>query len=197
MRIAQRSRTRPCGGISRGEALAAQQSPHTRPAPAIALAPDPGPDPEPRPRRSNASTTESQWDYRFLSIRAWLAWADISESLGNLTGAAHWRAYAASGAAFVRAQLGDATWTAPGVLGVHAAAEALNTPGFASAAEAAALVANQLNNQATICSQSNFNSYWILQGLGNGGALDRAVAKVRCTAAGAAPLSSAQRAFGR
>ena len=131
---------------------------------------------------SNASTTESQWDYRFLSIRAFLAWADILESaLGNATGAAHFRAYAASGAAFVRAQLGDATWTAPGVLGVHAAAEALNTPGFATPAEAAALAAHQLNDQGTICSQSNFNSYWILQGLGNAGALDKAVFKVdRC-----------------
>ena len=130
---------------------------------------------------SNASTTESQWDYRFLSMRAFLAYADIVESLGNATGAAHWRAYAASGAAFARAQLGAATWTAPGALGVHAAAEALNLPGFASAAEAAALVANQLGDQATICSQSNFNSYWVLQGLGNGGVLDRAVAMVhRC-----------------
>ena len=114
-------------------------------------------------------------------IRAYLAFADILESsLGNASGAAHFRAYAAAGAAFVRAQLG-ATWFAPGVLGVHAAAEALNTPGFASADEAAALVASTLNNQATICSQSNFNSYWILQGLGNGGVLDRAVAMIeRC-----------------
>jgi hypothetical protein len=131
---------------------------------------------------SNASTTESQWDYRFLSIRAFLGWADVLDSArSNATGAAHFRAYALSGAAFVRAQLGDAAWFAPGVLGVHAAAEALNTPGFASAAEAAALVATTLNNQATICSQSNFNSYWVLQGLGNGGVLDRGVAMIeRC-----------------
>ena len=46
---------------------------------------------------SNASTTESQWDYRFLSIRAFLGWADVLDSaLGNATGAAHFRAYAAS-----------------------------------------------------------------------------------------------------
>jgi alpha-L-rhamnosidase len=129
---------------------------------------------------SNASTTESQWDYRFLSMRAFLAWADVlEEALGNATGAALFRGYAATGAAFVRAQLGG--WTAPGVLGVHAAAEALNAPGFASPAEAAAVLANQLNDQGTICSQSNFNSYFILQGLGNAGALDKAVFKVeRC-----------------
>ena len=132
---------------------------------------------------SNASTVESQWDYRFLSIRAFLAWGDVNDAADNETAAAHWRSYAASGAAFVKAQLtaDGGAWTDAGKLGVHAAAEALNTFNFSSPSEAAVLLGAQLNDQGTICSQSRFNDYWILQGLGNGGALDKAVFKVqRC-----------------
>lgn len=113
-------------------------------------------------------------------LRAFLEYADTVEALGNVSGAEHWRAYATAGGAFVRSALGGgSTWTVPGVLGVHAAAEALNVPGFASPAEVTTVLAQTLDNLATICSASNFNSYFILQGLGTAGALDKAADKLR------------------
>jgi hypothetical protein len=71
------------------------------------------------------------------------------------------RSYAASGATAIRAALGP-NWTL--ALGVHAASEALNAPGFASPAEAAAILSTQLDDAVQVCSLSNFNQYWILQG---------------------------------
>ena len=61
-----------------------------------------------------------------------------------------------------------------GTLGVHSASMLLNVAGLASPAQASALIAAYLNDSTSICSWSPFNSYWILQGLGNAGALDRA-----------------------
>jgi alpha-L-rhamnosidase len=128
---------------------------------------------------SNASVTESQWDYRFLVLRAWLLWADVNVLLGNQTVADYWISSAKNASLFVRAQLGD--FTAKGVLGVHAAAEALAAPGFASEAEQQTLLSQQLNDASSICSLSNFNSYFILLGLGHAGALDKATAMIeRC-----------------
>lgn len=126
----------------------------------------------------NASTRESQWDFRFLALRAWSDWAGVMDSIGNATAAAHWRAYASAGASAIRAQLGP-EWTSS--LGVHAAAEALNAPGFATPAEVATVLGGQLNDVVRVCSLSNFNQYWLLQALGNGGAMDKAVASIhRC-----------------
>ena len=61
-----------------------------------------------------------------------------------------------------------------GTLGVHSASMLLNVAGLASRSEAATLISAYLNDSTSICSWSPFNSYWILQGLGNAGALDRA-----------------------
>lgn len=128
---------------------------------------------------SNASVTESQWLYRFLVLRAWLSWADISKAIGNQTSADYWTSIAANASTFIRTQLGD--WTAQGRLGVHSAAEALATPGFANETEQQLLLNNQLNDITSICSLSNFNSYFILNGLGRVGALDKATAMIeRC-----------------
>ena len=61
------------------------------------------------------------------------------------------------------------------VLGVHSASMMLNDDAIVvSPDEQAALVAAYLNDATSICSWSPFNSFWILQGLGNAGLLDRA-----------------------
>ncbi len=74
--------------------------------------------------------------------------------------------YAAAGAATIRSTLGP-NWSA--ALGVHAAAESLNAPGFATPAEVTEILASQLNDIVQICSLSNFNQYWLLQGTSKGG----------------------------
>ena len=61
-----------------------------------------------------------------------------------------------------------------GSLGVHSSSMILNAVGLATSDEAAALIATYLNDATSICSWSPFNSFWILQGLGNAGSLDRA-----------------------
>lgn len=127
----------------------------------------------------NATTTEAEYDYRFLVLRAWGAWAATMSAAGNATGSAHYGGYVAEKGAWLRAALGGDAW--PRALGTHAAAEALNAPGFATPAEAGAILGAQLNDAVRVCSLSNFNQYWILQALGNGGAMDKAVASVhRC-----------------
>jgi alpha-L-rhamnosidase len=128
---------------------------------------------------SNASVTESQWLYRFLVLRAWSLWADVNVALGNQTAANFWTDTSANASNFIRLQLGN--WTTPGILGVHAAAEALAAPGFANDDEQQFLLNNQLNDATSICSLSNFNSYFVLGALGHGGALDKAASVVeRC-----------------
>ena len=128
---------------------------------------------------SNASVTESQWLYRFLVLRAWISWIDINIFLGNQTAVDYYSALASNASAFIRTQLGD--WTIPGRLGVHAVAEALSVPGFANDTEQRSILNYQLNDATSICSLSNFNSYFILLGLGHVGALDKATAVVeRC-----------------
>ena len=67
---------------------------------------------------------------------------------------------------------GDAAW--PDALGVHSAANAINAGAPRTADETAHLVARYLNDSASVCSWSPFNSYWILQALGNAGELERA-----------------------
>lgn len=62
-----------------------------------------------------------------------------------------------------------------GTLGVHSASMFLNVQGLVTTpSQTATLVSRYLNDSASICSWSPFNSYWILQGLGNAGELDRA-----------------------
>jgi alpha-L-rhamnosidase len=102
----------------------------------------------------NASTSESQWDFRFIVLRAWQDWADVMTAVGNTTAASHWKSYAATGAAAIRSALGP-NWTS--ALGVHAAAESLNAPNFATPAEVTSILMTQLNDAVQICSLSNFN----------------------------------------
>ena len=127
----------------------------------------------------NASTLEAQYDFRFLVIRAFRDWAAVLAKTGNTSGAAHWNAYADASSAAIRAELGGDSWAS--MLGVHASSEALNAPGFATPDEVQAVLAAKLDNAVTICSLSNFNQYWILQALGNAGAMDKAIESIhRC-----------------
>ena len=77
----------------------------------------------------NASYMETQWDFRFLVLRAWSDWAATMSVAGNATAAEHFRGYVLEKSAWLRAQLGGDLW--PSQLGTHAAAEAVNAPGFA------------------------------------------------------------------
>jgi len=98
--------------------------------------------------------------------------------VGNASAAAHWHAYQTAGAEAIRNTLGN-SWSE--TLGVHAAAEALNAPGFSTPDESADILDAQLNDAVQICSLSNFNQYWLLQALGNAGAMDKAISSIhRC-----------------
>ena len=125
----------------------------------------------------NASCLEAQYDFRFLVIRAWSDWAALMSISGNATAADHYRSYVQIKSAALRTVLGGDAWITK--VGTHAAAEAINAPGFANSSEVENLLSEKLNNAVTICSLSNFNQYWILQGLGNAGAMDKAVASIR------------------
>jgi alpha-L-rhamnosidase len=125
---------------------------------------------------ANATTTESQFLYRFLAMRAWKEFA-VAIQPYNATAAAHYQGYYDTAAAAVRSTWGP-TWYV--LLGIHAAADAINA-GFVTPAETAALLSTVLNDEVTACSLSNFNQYWLLQALGNAGAMDKATATiVRC-----------------
>ena len=64
--------------------------------------------------------------------------------------------------------------------GIHALAEAANA-GILNADEATVAVAQEFNSLATVCSFSPFNTYFILQGLGNMGEIERGIeAAKRC-----------------
>ena len=110
-----------------------------------------------------------------LTFAALLVFAtqEFSAALAGAGDAARAATYAAR-AANLTARLRAAAPLGDGTLGVHSASMFLNVAGLASPPEAAALVAAYLNDSTSICSWSPFNSYWILQGLGNAGALDRA-----------------------
>ena len=62
--------------------------------------------------------------------------------------------------------------------GIHAAANAVNA-GVATAAEQRLLFDRHFNDSTTACSWSPFNQYWLLQGLGNMGQMETALASVR------------------
>jgi hypothetical protein len=124
----------------------------------------------------NASTDEAVWDFRFLVVRALGVRAGTLAAAGNASGAAFWAGRAAAGAAWLRNALGGAAWATSGALGVHAAAAALAAPGFAQPGEAAAALSATLNDAATICSLSPFNTFFILEGLAAVGAIDKGVA---------------------
>lgn len=122
---------------------------------------------------ANASTVESQWLYRLLSIRVWNEYAAALTVLGNTTLANHFTTYATTMMNTIRQ--GNTYWYT--ILGVHAGAEAVNTL-LLTTDETAYIYTVLLNNSVTICSYSNFNQYWILQALYHLGAMDRAYSAV-------------------
>lgn len=63
--------------------------------------------------------------------------------------------------------------------GTHAAAYLIDAKVVATAEEHDALFEQALSDAVTICSWSNFNTYWILQALGNLGRMDYAAAAVK------------------
>ena len=154
--------------------------------------PTPSPTPPPSPLSpqwddrlgsgfANASTSESQWDYKLVLVKLLQRWGEALASAGNATQGAQFTALSDAAWAAVQAQLEAAA--APlaqpwwGVLGIHAAAEALATQRV-SGSDATAIITARLNDTTTLCSLSNFNQYWILGGLAAAGALDRGLASI-------------------
>jgi hypothetical protein len=130
---------------------------------------------------ANASTAESQWDYKLLLVKLLQRWGETLSAAGNATQGAQFSALSDTAWASVLAQLAAAA--APsglpwwGVLGIHAAAEALTT-GRLNSSDVAQIISARLNDTTTLCSLSNFNQYWILGGLAAAGALDRGLASI-------------------
>jgi len=77
----------------------------------------------------------------------------------------------------VKAIAGDSSW--PLGLGVHAAANAINSGIIANASTIDMWMKNTLNDPVTICSWSPFNQYWILQALGNADRIEHAIASIK------------------
>ena len=119
------------------------------------------------------ASAEAQAAYRFLAMRAWLAWAGVLRATGNATGAEHWQGYYDAAVNATRAA--GPAWYAP--LGLFASADALNA-GFVAPAEAAAMVRALFNDSVTICALSPFNTFFVLQALAVAGELDRGTAAV-------------------
>lgn len=65
--------------------------------------------------------------------------------------------------------------------GVHAATNVFNAGDLIASTQEDrdALVKNTMNDSVTICSLSNFNQYWILQGLGNANLMEHALATIK------------------
>lgn len=66
----------------------------------------------------------------------------------------------------------------PGAFGVHAAANAINA-GAATRSDIELWMNTTLNDSVTICSFSQFNQYWILQGLGNADRMEHALGSIK------------------
>ena len=62
--------------------------------------------------------------------------------------------------------------------GLHAAANAINA-GVPSVSETKAIFSREFNDSTLACSFSPFNQFWNLQGYGNAGMMDYALASVR------------------
>ena len=92
----------------------------------------------------DASTTESQWAYRFLALHAYSRLSTALAARGDAGGAAQLAGFAAQGWGFVRGVLGaGAGWWAP--LGMHAAGEAANT-GDLPAADLSAILSARFSH---------------------------------------------------
>ena len=113
---------------------------------------------------------EPQLTFAALLVMAVREFAAALGAAGDAARAAKYNATAASMAAQFRA----AVPLDDGTLGVHSASMVLAAGLAAGPGEADALVSAYLNDATSICSWSPFNSFWILQGLGAAGRLDRA-----------------------
>jgi hypothetical protein len=104
-------------------------------------------------------------DAGWLALRAV---ATLAEAAGNTTLADTFRAEAATMARRVRSGAGGETpgdeWWRP--LGLHAAAHAANA-GLINASEAPRVFAARFNDSSKVCSFSNFNQFFVLQGIAN------------------------------
>ena len=104
-----------------------------------------------------------------------MAIQEFSAALGAAGDSARAAQYASLASNMTQRLLEVFQW-GDGTLGVHSSSMFLNVAGLATPPQAATLISAYLNDSTSICSWSPFNSYWILQGLGNAGALDRASA---------------------
>ena len=119
---------------------------------------------------------EAHLTFAAIVVRA--CW-DLGRSLhlaGSIQDGDRYQATARHLGAILRQQVPN--W--PYGLGVHSAAHISNA-GFAidqSQDEMDALFDQYLNNSVTICSQCNFDQYWVLQGLTNANRMEHALASV-------------------
>ena len=68
----------------------------------------------------------------------------------------------------------------PNGLGVHSAANVMNAASLiATAPEIDSIFEQYLTDSVTVCSFSNFNQYWILQGMGNANKIEHALASIK------------------
>jgi hypothetical protein len=123
---------------------------------------------------------ENGYVMRALYVQASAALAEVAQAVGNRTLAAAYRAEAAAMRARVRGGAGGEAergneWWRP--LGLHASAHAANA-GLINATEAPLVFAARFNDSASICSFSNFNQYFVLQGLAKLGYPRQALASI-------------------
>ena len=122
---------------------------------------------------------ESVYIMQALYVRASLAFADLADAVGNATLARTYKAEAAKMTKRLRSGAGGETpgneWWRP--LGLHASAHAANA-GLVNATEAPLVFAARFNDSGKICSFSNFNQYFVLQGVASLGYPKHALALI-------------------
>ena len=117
---------------------------------------------------------ENGYIMRALYVQASQAFADLAELAGNATLAATYRAEATKITNNLRSGAGGET---PGHEWWHAAAHAANA-GLINATEAPLVFAARFNESSKVCSFSNFNQYFVLQGIRNLGFPSHALASI-------------------
>ena len=122
---------------------------------------------------------ETGYVMRALFVQAAQAFGDLAEAAGNASLATLYRAEATAAAKHMRSGAGGETpgdeWWRP--LGLHAAAHAANA-GLINATEAPLVFAARFNESSKVCSFSNFNQYFVLQGIANLGYPKHALASI-------------------
>ena len=118
---------------------------------------------------ADACPPEAQYAFAALAIRAASDFAKAAAAAG-LQGLS--QNFSTAARNMTQVMRGWSAW--PHGLGVHSAANAINAGIAASGDEIQELVSAYLNDSVTVCSWSPFNTFFILQALGNAGQLDRA-----------------------